>query len=130
MTYSYIGIYILSVPRAAATSDIFNAVAEPRRREILTYLAPREQSVGDIAAALRLAQPSVSKHLKVLRDVNLVQVRRVGKTRYYRTHAAALRPLREWAATFERHWQHQLTRIKEIAEDSERRGLSSPGSSR
>ncbi len=129
MTYSYIGIYILCVPRAATTSDIFNAVAEPRRREILTYLAPREQSVGDIASALRLAQPSVSKHLKVLRDVNLVQVRRVGKTRYYRTHAPALRPLKDWAATFERHWQHQLTRIKELAEAREPRKSSSQGSS-
>ena len=110
------------MPRAAATSDIFNAVAEPRRRQILTYLAPREQSVGDIAAALKLPQPSVSKHLKVLRDMNLVHARRVGKTRYYRTHAPALRPLHDWAAAFERLWQHQLHRIKDIAEASERRG--------
>ena len=126
LTYSHIGMYILRVPRAATTSDIFNAVAEPRRREILTCLAPREQSVGEIAAALRLAQPSVSKHLKVLRDVNLVQVRRVGRTRYYRTHALALRPVRDWAAAFERLWRHQLDRVKETAEAKERRQPSSP----
>src|SRR5882757_9169835 len=102
--------------RAATTSDAFNAVAEPRRREILTFLALRERPVGDIVATLRLEQPSVSKHLRVLRNVGLVHVRRDGRQKLYRTNAEAIRPLHEWTRTFERLWQHQLSRIKERAE--------------
>jgi DNA-binding transcriptional ArsR family regulator len=102
--------------RAATTSDAFNAVAEPRRRDILNYLALRERPVGDIVAALELEQPSVSKHLRVLRDVGLVHMRRNGRQKLYRTNAAAIKPLHEWAGTFERYWQHQLNRIKERAE--------------
>lgn len=104
------------MPRAATTSDAFNAVAEPRRREILSYLAPRERPVGDIVISLRLGQPSVSKHLRVLRDVGLVHVRREGRRVLYRTNAEALRPLHEWTSTFERFWRNQLNRIKERAE--------------
>jgi DNA-binding transcriptional ArsR family regulator len=103
--------------RAATTSDAFNAVAEPRRREILTCLALRERPVGDIVATLGLEQPSVSKHLRVLRDVGLVHVRRDGRQKLYRTNAEAIRPLHEWTSTFERFWQHQLSRIKERAEE-------------
>jgi DNA-binding transcriptional ArsR family regulator len=102
--------------RAATTSDAFNAVAEPRRREILNYLALQERAVGDIVARLGLEQPSVSKHLGVLRDVGLVQVRRDGRRMLYRTNAEAIRPLHEWTKTFERFWQHQLNRVKERAE--------------
>ena len=102
--------------RAATTSDAFNAVSEPRRREILNYLAPRERPVGDIVATLDLGQPSVSKHLRVLRNVGLVHVRRDGRQKLYRTNAEAIRPLHEWASTFERYWQHQLNRVKERAE--------------
>src|SRR6202035_5745455 len=102
--------------RAATTSDAFNAVAEPRRREILNYLAPRERPVGDIVATLGLEQPSVSKHLRVLRDVGLVHVRREGRQKLYRTNAEAIRPMHEWTAKFERFWQHQLGRVKERAE--------------
>jgi DNA-binding transcriptional ArsR family regulator len=102
--------------RAATTSDAFNAVAEPRRREILNYLALQERPVGDIVAGLGLEQPSVSKHLRVLRDVGLVRVRRHGRHMFYRTNAEAIRPLHEWTKTFERLWQHQLSRIKERAE--------------
>jgi DNA-binding transcriptional ArsR family regulator len=104
------------VPRAATTSDAFNAVAEPRRREILSYLAVRERAVGDIARSLRLEQPSVSKHLRVLKDVGLVHVRRDGRRAFYRTNAEAIRPLHEWTSTFERFWANQLQRIKERAE--------------
>jgi DNA-binding transcriptional ArsR family regulator len=104
--------------RAATTSDAFNAVAEPRRRQILTYLAQRERPVGDIAVALSLDQPSVSKHLGVLRSVGLVRVRCDGRHRYYSTNAEAIRPLHEWTGTFERLWSHQLTRVKERAEES------------
>jgi len=102
--------------RAATTSDAFNAVAEPRRREILTYLAGAERPVGDIVAAIGIEQPSVSKHLRVLRDVGLVRMRCQGRQKLYRTNAAAIRPLHEWAATFERYWQHQLIRVKQRAE--------------
>jgi DNA-binding transcriptional ArsR family regulator len=104
------------VPRAAATSDVFNAIAEPRRRDILEYLARRERPVGDIVAALGLAQPSVSKHLRVLRDVGLVDGRRDGRQILYRTNAARIRPLHEWTSKFERYWRNQLTRIKARAE--------------
>jgi DNA-binding transcriptional ArsR family regulator len=104
------------MPRAATTSDAFNAVAEPRRREILTYLAVKERPVGDIVKSLRLEQPSVSKHLRVLKDVGLVCARREGRKMLYRTNAEAIRPLHEWTSTFERYWSNQLTRIKERAE--------------
>jgi DNA-binding transcriptional ArsR family regulator len=104
------------MPRAAATSDAFNAVGELRRREILSYLADEERAVGDIVATLRLEQPSVSKHLRVLRDVGLVRVRRNGRHMMYRTNGEAIRPLHEWTKTFERFWTHQLQRVKERAE--------------
>ena len=102
--------------RAATTTDAFNAVAEPRRRDILNYLALQERPVGDIVARLGLEQPSVSKHLGVLRNVGLVHVRRDGRQMFYRTNAEAIRPLHEWTKTFERFWSHQLNRIKERAE--------------
>ncbi len=103
--------------RASTTSDAFNAVAELRRREILIYLAAAERPVGEIVAALGLEQPSVSKHLKVLHDVGLVRMRCQGRQKLYRTNAEAIRPLHEWAGTFERYWQHQLNRVKEHAEE-------------
>jgi len=109
------------MPRAATTSDTFNAIAEPRRREILEFLAPRERPVNDVVTELRLAQPSVSKHLRVLLDVGLVQMRREGRQVLYRTNAEALRPLHEWASRFERHWRNQLGRVKERAELQENR---------
>jgi DNA-binding transcriptional ArsR family regulator len=104
------------VPRAATTSDAFNAIAEPRRRDILNYLSARERPVGDIVAALGLAQPSVSKHLRVLLDVGLVDVRREGRRMFYKTNAEGIRPLHEWASRFERYWENQLHRIKQRAE--------------
>ena len=110
------GIYYELMPRAATTSDAFNAVAEPRRREILSYLALKERAVGDIAATLGVEQPSVSKHLRVLLDVGLVYVRREGRSMFYRTNAEAIRPLHEWTGTFERLWRNQLNRVKERAE--------------
>jgi DNA-binding transcriptional ArsR family regulator len=114
------------MPRAATTSDIFNAIAEPRRRQILTYLAREERSVGAIAAAIRLPQPSVSKHLRILRDVGLVHARRNGRTHLYQTNVESIRPLRDWAASFERTWQHQLARIKEAAEEGQERATHLP----
>jgi DNA-binding transcriptional ArsR family regulator len=103
--------------RAATTSDAFNAVAEPRRRDILNYLAVQERSVSEIVDAMEMEQPSVSKHLRVLRNVGLVQARREGRQMLYRVKAEAIRPLYEWAKTFERMWQHQLLRVKGRAEE-------------
>jgi DNA-binding transcriptional ArsR family regulator len=104
--------------RAATTSDPFNAVAEPRRRQILTFLAGDERQVGEIVLAVGLDQPSVSKHLGVLRRVGLVHVRRNGRHKLYRTNADAIRPVHDWTETFERFWRHQLNRVKERAEAS------------
>src|ERR1700686_4868146 len=114
--------------RAATTSDAFNAVAEPRRREILSYLAGTERPVQEIVAALGLEQPSVSKHLRVLRNVGLVRMRCQGRQKLYRTNAEAIRPLHEWAGTFERYWQHQLLRVKELAEATVRQVSSDSNS--
>jgi DNA-binding transcriptional ArsR family regulator len=103
--------------RAATTSDVFNAIAEPRRREIIGLLASgRTQSVGDLARATRLAQPAVSKHLGVLRAVGVVSVRKLGKSRLYSLNAPALKPVHDWVKAFERFWSHQLDRVKERAE--------------
>jgi DNA-binding transcriptional ArsR family regulator len=112
------GNMIPDVPRAATTSDAFNAIAEPRRRDILSYLSVRERPVGDIVTALGVAQPSVSKHLRVLREVGLVDVRRDGRQMLYRTNAAGIRPLHEWTGRFEHYWLNQLNRIKQRAERS------------
>lgn len=105
-----------AMARAATTSDAFNAVAEPRRREILILLAERERPVGDIVMRLRVGQPSVSKHLGVLRRVGLVRARREGRQILYRTIPRAIQPLHEWTKTFEKYWSHQLNRVKERAE--------------
>ncbi|HEY6745111.1 MAG TPA: metalloregulator ArsR/SmtB family transcription factor [Mycobacteriales bacterium] len=88
--------------RAATTTDAFNAVAEPRRRQILDVLAGGELSVTDLVARLGLSQPLVSKHLRVLREVGLVHVRDIGRQRLYRLDAGPLRPIAEWLAPFER----------------------------
>ena len=114
------------MPRAATTADPFNAIAESRRRDILTFLAGSERPVSEIVDALEMAQPSVSKHLKVLREVGLVDVRRDGRQMFYRTNATAIRPLHEWTQTFAQYWRHQLTQVKERAE---RKGHPSPESS-
>ncbi|MEZ5403002.1 MAG: metalloregulator ArsR/SmtB family transcription factor [Bryobacteraceae bacterium] len=104
------------MPRAATTSDVFNAIAEPARRDLLAFLAARERAVNDIVTELRLPQPSVSKHLRVLRDTGLVDARRDGRQVFYRTNAGALKPVHDWAGMFETHWRRQLLRIKERAE--------------
>ena len=104
--------------RATTTSDAFNAVAEPRRREILDFLAAAESPVGELVVKLGMEQPSVSKHLKVLKGVGLVEARRDGRQILYKVNAMASRPLHEWTSTFERLWKHQLMRVKERAEDN------------
>jgi DNA-binding transcriptional ArsR family regulator len=105
--------------RAATTTDAFNAVAEPRRREILNFLAMQERPVGEIVDALEMEQPSVSKHLRVLKDVGLVSMRREGRQKFYKTNALAIQPLYEWTSRFEKYWRNQLVRIKERAEAKE-----------
>ena len=105
------------MPRAATTSDPFNAIAERRRRHILEFIAAEERSVGEIADALELEQPSVSKHLQVLRDVGLVSMRRDGRRVLYRTNPDELRTVHDWCAMFEQYWRGQLRRIKAHAEN-------------
>jgi len=121
------GMYCAGMARAATTSDAFNAVAEPQRRAILSYLAGQERPVGEIVIRLRLGQPSVSKHLRVLRNVGLVKSRRQGRSILYRTNAEAIRPLYEWTETFEKYWRRQLMKIKEIAEAKHRERKSLEG---
>jgi DNA-binding transcriptional ArsR family regulator len=107
--------------RAATTSDVFNAIAEPRRREIIDLLAAGgEQAVGDLVGALRLPQPAVSKHLGVLRRVRLVTASRRGRRRVYRLNPQGLKPVHDWVKHYERFWDHQLSRIKERAEQRAR----------
>jgi DNA-binding transcriptional ArsR family regulator len=105
------------VPRASTTSDPFNAIAEPRRRDILEFLAGDERSVSDIVDALEMGQPSVSKHLQVLREVGLVTLRREGRRTLVRINPDTLRTIHEWIGLFERHWRGQLRRIKTRAEE-------------
>ena len=104
------------MPPASVSADSFTAIAEPVRRQILELLAPAERPVAAIVDALELPQPSVSKHLRVLREVGLVDVRRDGRQAYYRTNAESIRAVHEWTAQFERYWRRQLLRVKERAE--------------
>jgi DNA-binding transcriptional ArsR family regulator len=111
------GIYIQAMARAATTTDVFNAIAEPRRRQIVDFLVDgEERSVGDVVVRLRLAQPAVSKHLGVLRKVGVVTVSKRGQHRMYRLNAKELKPVHDWVKEYERFWTHHLGRIKERAE--------------
>lgn len=111
--------------RAATTSDVFNAIAEPRRREIIDLLATGgERPVGDLVRSLRLPQPAVSKHLHVLRRVRLVSVTQRGRRRLYRLNPKELKPVHNWVKNYERFWTHQLSRIKERAEQNVRQQTS------
>ena len=108
------------MPRAATTLDPFNAVAEPKRRIVLETLAGGERSVNDLVASLRWPQPMVSKHLAVLKEVGLVQMRQHGRKRLYSIEGSKLKTIYDWAKTFDRFWEHQLLRIKERAERNSR----------
>ena len=105
------------MPRASTTSDPFNAIAEPRRRHILEFIADEERSVGEIADAIEVDQPSATKHLQVLRQVGLVTMRRDGRRTLYQTNAETLRTIHDWCGMFARHWRGQLRRIKAHAEE-------------
>jgi DNA-binding transcriptional ArsR family regulator len=115
------------MPRAATTTDVFNAIAEPRRRQIIEVLARRGAvAVGALVVTLGLPQPAVSKHLGVLRKVGLVSVMKQGKQRLYQLEAKELKVVHDWVKHFEQHWSHQLDRIKQRAE---RRARNHRGSS-
>jgi DNA-binding transcriptional ArsR family regulator len=103
--------------RAATTADAFNAVAEVRRRQILDTLADGEQGVNDLVALLDLPQPLVSKHLRVLREVGLVQVREQGRERVYRLNAEALKPISDWLTNYERLWTRRLDRLDAVVQE-------------
>ncbi len=100
--------------RAATTSDAFNAIAEPHRRRILHVLASGERPVNDLIDQLRLTQPQVSKHLKVLREVGLVRCRTAGRQRVYRVHRPALEPINDWLRTFEQLWNDRYDRLDDL----------------
>jgi DNA-binding transcriptional ArsR family regulator len=103
--------------RAATTADAFNAVAEPRRRQILDALADGERAVNDLVRALGVAQPQVSKHLRVLREVGAVEVRDAGRQRLYRLNGRALKPIHDWVSGFERSWAERFDRLDDVLED-------------
>jgi DNA-binding transcriptional ArsR family regulator len=103
--------------RAATTTDAFNAVAEPRRREILDVLSDGERPVNDLVTELGLAQPQVSKHLRVLREVGLVEVRGEGRQRMYRLNSEPLRPIHEWVRRFERSWNERFEALDDVLEE-------------
>ncbi|HMD91259.1 MAG TPA: metalloregulator ArsR/SmtB family transcription factor [Trebonia sp.] len=114
--------------RAATTADAFNAVAEPRRRQILDLLAGGELSVNDLVARLELAQPDVSKHLRVLREVGLVQVRGAGRQRLYRLDGRPLQPIYQWVKNFEQTWADRFERLDAVlAELMESEGTDDGG---
>lgn len=116
---------MILMPRAATTTDVFNAIAEPRRREIINVLVGgRAHAVGALVKTLRMPQPAVSKHLGVLRKVGIVSVSKHGRRRLYRLNAEELKPVHDWVKTYERFWTHQLDRIKERAERKARERLA------
>jgi DNA-binding transcriptional ArsR family regulator len=105
--------------RAATTTDAFNAVAEPRRRQILDILAAGERPVNDLVRLLGLSQPQVSKHLRVLREVGAVDVREEGRQRMYRLNALALKPIHDWVKNYEISWSERFDRLDGVLEELE-----------
>jgi DNA-binding transcriptional ArsR family regulator len=103
--------------RAATTTDAFNAIAEPRRREILDLLADGERSVGALVEFLGLAQPHVSRHLRVLREVGAVDVRADGRERFYRVNGSALKPIHDWVKRYERDWTDRFDALDVVLAD-------------
>src|SRR3954469_7461803 len=105
--------------RAATTTDAFNAVAEPRRRQILDLLAQGERPVNDLVQTLGLTQPQVSKHLRVLREVALVRVRDDGRQRVYRLNAVPLKPIHDWLRGYEQSWNERFDLMDDVLADLE-----------
>ena len=108
---------IIRMARAATTTDAFNAVAEPRRRQILDVLTDGERPVNDLVKALGLAQPQVSKHLRVLREVGLVEVREDGRRRLYRLNGHPLKDIHDWLKGYERSWEERFEALEDVLED-------------
>ena len=106
-----------AMARAATTTDAFNAVAEPRRREIVDALADGERAVNDLVRDLGLAQPQVSKHLRVLREVGVVEVRSDGRQRLYRLNGPALKPIHDWVKEYERTWSERFELLDDVLDD-------------
>ncbi len=113
--------------RAATTADAFNAVAEPRRRQILDVLAGGERPVNALVHALGLAQPQVSKHLRVLREVGAVEVRGAGRQRLYRLNGRALKPIHDWVKGYERLWAERFDELDAVLADLERKERGDDG---
>ena len=109
--------YYQRMARAPTTTDAFNAVAEPRRRQILDVLAGGERPVNDLVAQLGLAQPQVSKHLRVLREVGLVDVRDEGRQRMYRLNGQSLKPIHDWVKNYQRSWDERFEALDEVLEE-------------
>ena len=109
------------VARAATTADAFNAVAEPRRREILDLLAGGERPVNDLVRLLGLAQPQVSKHLRVLREVGAVDVRGEGRQRLYRLNGEALKPIHDWVKSYEGSWSERFDELDVVVDELKRK---------
>jgi DNA-binding transcriptional ArsR family regulator len=103
--------------RAATTTDAFNAVAEPRRRQIVDALASGERRVSDLVEVLELVQPQVSKHLKVLREVGVVEVREEGRERIYRLNGRSLKPIHDWVKNYERMWSERFDALDEVLQE-------------
>jgi DNA-binding transcriptional ArsR family regulator len=114
--------------RAATTTDAFNAVAEPRRRQILDLLAAGELPVNDLVARLGVAQPAVSKHLRVLREVGLVDVRDEGRQRMYRLNGEPLKPIYDWLKAYERSWSARFERLDAVLTELQEREQGDGGS--
>jgi DNA-binding transcriptional ArsR family regulator len=114
--------------RAATTADAFNAVAEPRRRQILDALAGGERPVNDLVAVLGMAQPQVSKHLRVLREVGAVAVREEGRQRLYRLDGRALKPIHDWVKDYERSWTERFEQLDAVLEELEQKEEDEDGS--
>jgi DNA-binding transcriptional ArsR family regulator len=116
-----ISVYNVAMARAATTADAFNAVAEPRRRQILDVLSRGELPVNDLVRRLGLAQPLVSKHLRVLREVGLVDRRDVGRQRIYRLDGRRLKPIHDWVKNYERSWSQRFDRLDVVLEELKKR---------
>ena len=112
---------LCGMARAATTADAFNAVAEPRRRQILDSLADGERSVNELVRELGLAQPQVSKHLRVLREVGVVAVREDGRRRLYRLNGHALKPIHDWVKSYEQSWTERFEQLDDVLEGLKRK---------
>jgi DNA-binding transcriptional ArsR family regulator len=115
------------VARAATTTDAFNAVAEPRRREILDVLSGGERAVNDLVRLLGMGQPQVSKHLRVLREVGVVDVRDEGRQRLYRLNGRPLKPIHDWVSSYQRLWSDRFDELDVVLEDLQLEGAGDDG---